>query len=116
MSVEDTYVREISMVLDNDERTHNEVREAVMEALRFQSGYSEMSPDHFEDAIRQGREYEFSDVVGGAVEDVILDHIEQEASGIAADLLRELTQGLTEHLGRAYIPTPDDYRDWYESN
>lgn len=111
--VHDQYVRDISLVLDNEEATSERVRLTVARELRYSAGYPDMSPDDYADAIRGGREHEFYGVVGLAVEEVLQDIIEEEATGTAADLLRELVNGLTYALGSAYTPGTDDYAAAY---
>jgi hypothetical protein len=114
--VQAQYVWDISLILDNDQASYFDLRSRVFQALRHSSGYSDMTPDDFDSAIREGRAWEFYRVVGGEVDEVLQDMVDSigGAETVQGLLLSQLVGGLTEPLGRRYLMTTGDYRDMYE--
>lgn len=111
--IEDRYVQDISVVIDNDQVTYERVRNAINNAIRTQHGHPDLDPDTYDD-LRRNREWELHATVGLAVADEIRAIAKEDTSGITLDLMLQFLDGLENALGDAYVPDAVDYRSWYE--
>lgn len=99
-------------LVDNEPDVLDAVNLAVIDRIRYGSGYPDMSARDYEDMHRE-RPDEIADNLRDVVQEAILDKC--EAVGFADALLRDLMdlgdRGIWHDIADSYVPTPADYAD-----
>jgi urease gamma subunit len=99
-------------LVDNEEEVLAAVTEAVIDRIRYGSGYPEVNAETYQIMWRE-RPDEIADNLRDAIQDAILDKC--EATGFADELLRDLmdlgSRAIWADIADTYVPTPEDYAD-----
>lgn len=102
--------RTIYALVDNEETVLAAVQDAVIDRIRYGSGYPDMSAEDYQTMHRE-RPGEIADNLRDVVQEAILDKC--EVTGFADDLLRDLMdlgdRGIWTEVADTYVPTPADY-------
>lgn len=99
-------------LVDNDSEVLDAVNDAVIDRIRYGSGYPDLSARDYEDMHRE-RPDEIADNLRDVVQSAILDKC--EVVGFADELLRDLMdlgdRGIWHDIADSYVPVPADYAD-----